>query len=359
MSPTRPDLTQLDPTTRAYLEFLEGELARLRAIQAVQARKPQPVAPRNAGEGEGETMLPPLEVEELPTSINVIVITGSGQAKRTPRHLYSRQRRGGMGIFDLDGPEDDPVRIVLTAEPTRHLLLFTNLARAFRLPVAQIPEGEVRCKGQSILGKWVLNPGEHFVAALPDEAQGAVALLSQDGFIRYLRHHVFGEYMKPGTVMYETRKFGELSAACRTPGDADLLIVSRLGKGIRFAEKLVPPQGGLGLRVESGDKAIGVASVSDDSAIFLADTQGRGTIRLMNSFSANKSAGGGGKIIMNSHELVATLPTAGGDDILLISRFSKVIRFMTEEIPPKDGNVQGVNCMTLRGDEVIAAAVTR
>ena len=28
--------------------------------------------------------------------------------KRTYRHLYLRQRRSGMGIFDLDTPEEDP-----------------------------------------------------------------------------------------------------------------------------------------------------------------------------------------------------------------------------------------------------------
>jgi DNA gyrase subunit A len=357
MSVTRPDLTQLDPGTRAYIEFLEGELARLRAVQAIQARKPVPPPVRNASDGEAP--LPPLQLNEPPTHINVIAITGNGIAKRTTRHQYSRQRRGGMGIFDLDTPEEDPVRVLLTAEPERHLLLFTNQARAFRLPVTQIIEGEVRCKGQSILGKWVLQPDEHFIAALPDEAQGAVALLSQDGFVRYLRHHVFGEYMKPGTAMFETRKFGPLTAACRTPGDADLLVVSTSGKGIRFAEKLIPPQGGLGLRVESGDRAVGIVSVVDESQVFLADAEGRGTIRVMGNFTANKSAGGGGKIIMNSKDLITALAVQPGDDIFMISKLSKIIRFMAEEVPPKDGNVQGVNCMSLRGDAVVTAMVTK
>ncbi|MFZ6031410.1 MAG: DNA gyrase C-terminal beta-propeller domain-containing protein [Chloroflexota bacterium] len=358
MSVSRPNLAQLDPAVRQYIEYLEAELARSRAIQAIQARKPRPVPALAFSSDETEASLPPLETEEAPTSVHLIAITGGGLAKRTPRHLYSRQRRGGMGIFDLDGPEDDPVRILLTSEPDRHLLLFTNLARAFRLPVSQIVEGPVRSKGQSIVGKWGLLEDEYFVAALPDEASGAVALLSQDGFVRYLRHHVFGEYMKPGTAMYDARKFGSLATVCRTRGDADLLIVSHHGKGIRFAEKLVPPQGGLGLRLESGDRAVAVASINDGSNVFLADAQGRGTIRVMGSFSANKSAGGGGKIIMNSTEIVAALPVECSDDIFMISRLSKIVRFMAAEVPPKEGNVQGVNCMSLRGDEVVTATAS-
>jgi DNA gyrase subunit A len=359
MSVARPDLSRLDPTVRAYIEFIEAELARSRAMHAIQSRKPRPVPPPTASDDGVEVVLPPLETEEPPTTTCLISITGSGLAKRTLRHLYSRQRRGGMGIFDLDCPEEDPVRILLAAEPERYLLLFTNQARAFRLSLAQIAEGLVRDKGQSLLGKWTLLPDEYFVAALPDEAHGAVALVSKDGFVRYLRHHVFGEYMKPGTATFDARRFGELAAVCRTNGDADLLIISRSGKGIRFAEKLVPPQGGAGLRLDSDDCAVAIAPITDDSRVFLADGEGRGTVRLMNTFTANKSAGGSGKIIMNSKSLVAALTVEPGDDILMISKLSKIIRFMAEEVPSKEGNVQGVNCMSLRGDEVVAATVTR
>jgi DNA gyrase subunit A len=359
MSVARPDLSQLDPATRAYIEFIEAELARSRAMHAIQARKPRLVPPPTANDDNSDVALPPLETEEPPTTTSVIGITGSGLAKRTLRHLYSRQRRGGMGIFDLDCPEEDPVRILLAAEPERYLLLFTNQARAFRLSLAQISEEPVRSKGTSILGKWILQPDEYFVAALPDEAQGAVALVSREGFVRYLRHHVFGEYMKPGTSTFETRRFGELAGVCRTNGDADLLIVSRNGKSIRFSEKLVPPQGGLGLRLDSDDKAVAIAAISDESLVFLADAEGRGTVRQMNGFTANKSAGGSGKIIMNSKHIVAALPVGPGDDVLMISKLSKIIRFMAEEVPTKEGNVQGVNCMALRGDEVVAATVTR
>lgn len=356
---SRPNLSEIEPSVREYIEFLEAELARLRALQFAQKERKIRQKPSNAQKSsEIEIPLPPLEVEEAPTTINVISLTGSGLAKRTLRHLYNRQRRGGMGIFDLDCPKEDPVQVLLTVEPDRHILLFTNLARAFRLPVKQIPEGPVRSKGKSILGKWQLQEGEHFVAALPDEASGAIALVSQDGFIRYLRHHVFGEYMKPGTVLFDAHKFGQLAGICRTLGNADLLIVSHHGKGIRFAEKLVPPQGGAGMRLDASDRAVAVASVDDDSKVFLTDEQGRGTVRLMSNFTANKSAGGSGKIVMNSKSLMAAQAIKSSEDILMISRLSKLIRFMSDEVPPKDSNVQGVNCMTLRGDDVIAITTT-
>ena len=346
MSHARPDLTQLPPAVREYIEYLEAEVERLRPVRRqrlVTTAEEEPAAP-----------LPPLEPDEPPTTINMIALTASGLAKRTPRHLYSRQHRGGMGIFDIEIPENDPITGLVNADVSQSLLLFTNLARAFRLPVNLISETPVRGRGQAFTAKINLLEDEHFVAVIPDEARGAVALVSQSGFVRYLRHHVFGEYMKPGTTMFDARKHGGLAGVCRTPGDGDLLIVTRHGKGIRFPEKLIPPQGGAGIRAEAGDHIIAIAAVDDDSRVFLADADGRGTLRLMSSFTANKSAGGGGKNIMNCDQLITAVTVGEEDDIFMISRLSKIIRFKGAEVPVKDSAVQGVNCMALRGDEVVA-----
>jgi DNA gyrase subunit A len=327
----------------SYIEFLEAELRRY--------RKPSP-----AEETPVESELPPMKPNEPPGTRCVITLTGNGIAKKTSRHLYIRQRRGGMGIYDLDTPENDPPVALVECEEGQHLLLFTNLARAFRYPTSQLVAAEIRNRGQNITQRFGLLEGETIVAALPDETRGGVALVSEWGFVRYLRHHVFGEYMKPGAVMFDARKFGPLSSACRTPGDGDLFIATQGGKAIRFSEKLVPPQGGPGMRVESPDRVVAVTAVYDDSTVFLADANGRGSLRQMASFTANKSPGGGGKIAMHTGELTLAMTVSIDDDIFLISRLSKLIRFMASEVPVKDAPVQGVNCMLFRADEVVAGA---
>jgi DNA gyrase subunit A len=76
----------------------------------------------------------------------------------------------------------------------------------------------------------------------------------------------------------------------------------------------------------------------------------------MSGFSANKAPGSGGKVAMNSDQLVGALPVSDGDDLFLASRLGKVIRFPASEVPAKEGVVAGVYCMALRGDEVTAVA---
>ena len=52
------------------------------------------------------------------------------------------------------------------------------------------------------------------------------------------------------------------------------------------------------------------------------------------------------------------VPAGAGDDLFAISSLSKIIRFAADEVPPKTGVVQGVNCISLRADEAVAVCVS-
>jgi DNA gyrase/topoisomerase IV subunit A len=61
---------------------------------------------------------------------------------------------------------------------------------------------------------------------------------------------------------------------------------------------------------------------------------------------------------MKTDHLIGARTVAETDDIFIISRLSKIIRFPAVELPPKEGPVQGVNCITLRADEVAKMAAS-
>ncbi len=352
----RPNLSNLPAEVVAYIHSLENELEQLRAnrVRLPAAR----TKPKILDDDQPVMSFSELnEPAEPPTSLHVITVTANGIAKRTPRHLYNRQHRGGMGIFDLETDEDDPPALLTIADEDQNLLLITNYGRAFRLPVSAIPARPVRARGESIVKKFLLGDDEKLVALLTDQAQGYIALLSQTGMVRLLRHHIFGEHMKPGTSLFDYKQFGPLASACRTEGDGELFIATRLGKAIRFSEKSVPPAGTVGIRLAANDQAVAIAAIKAESSIFLLSADGKGAIRTMASFSANKAPGAGGKIAINSEHVISALCTDDQEDILIISELSKIIRFRLEEVPPKDGVVQGVICMTLRADLPVAACV--
>lgn len=344
----RPDLQNIRTDVLAYIEYLE---ARIAALEGRRTRAPREEEP----EIQHEVALP----EEAPTTESVISLSANGRIKRTLRHLYTRQHRSGMGVFDLDVDLPDFLAALQPARENANLLLFTSLARVFRLPVGRMDAAEIRDRGEDLSLRFPLEKDEKFVALLPDRASGYVALASQRGRIRILRHHLFGESMRPGTAMYRVEEFGQLASVCWTPGNADLLLISRRGMGIRFAEKLVNLSGELGIKLAEGDALVSVLSIDDDSAVFMVGADGRGTVRKMSSFAANKSTGGSGKIAMRSDQIAGALAVEPGDDVFLGSRLSKVIRFPIAEVPETDGVVQGVVCMQLRADDVVALCTGR
>lgn len=344
VKPERPDLASVSPAVRSYIEWLESELER--------ASSPPPAAASGRPTSSAEP-------DEPPTTANILTISRSGLIKRTPRHFYGRQRRGGMGVFDLDIPDDDFPALLAQADRDDILILFTSEGRAFRLPVNSITETPVRSRGQALSGLIPFHGGERVVAALPDGAGQFAILFSQRGWVRRVRAAYLGKSLIQGTSFHDLKEGGPLVAACWSAGADDVFLASREGKGIRFAETQISARGCLGMRLDVTDSGVAVAAVRPDSGVFLLGVDGVGTIRLMTGFAANKAPGAAGKVVMKTDQLVAAAAAGPGDEILIISRQAKSIRFAASEIPAKEGVVQGVNCMTLRADEATAAFVIR
>jgi len=340
MTPNRPDLNTLPADVRAYIEFLEDSLAE---------------AENAAGRGRGSSAS--TEPSEAPTTAQVITISRSGLVKRTPRHLYSRQRRGGMGVFDLDSGEDDPPAFLLVADVSERLLIWTDRNRYFSLAVADLPEGEVRDKGESI-SRWVtLQPDEQLAVVIADGGGAHLQVLSDRGWVRKFSRTQL-PHLKAGSLV-EVRTGHKPVAACWSSGGDELFIVSRTGQAIRFSERQVPISGGcLGIRLGPQDECLAIAAVQEESGVFLAGDDGKATVRLMAGFRTNKSPGAGGKVAMKAERLLCAETVAPGQDALIISALGKIIRFSADDIPAKEGVVQGVNCMSLRADSAVAATVT-
>jgi DNA gyrase subunit A len=334
----RPDLSQTAPAVVAYIEALEAELAKFRVVEQPE-RTPEP--------------------QEPPTTINVISLSHHGRAKRTPRHFYGRQRRAGMGVFDLETtPPDYPAHLTL-ADEEGHLLLVSDHGRAFRLPVNSLVETPVRAAGALALGTLSLRENERIASILPTDSGKYLVMVSQRGWVQRVRDGYLGKSLINGMSFHNVKDGGLITAACWTQGDGDLFIATRQGKGIRFRESQASERGCLGLRVELGDEVVAVTAVYPHSRVFMITHDGKGTVREMETFAAYKAPGAGGKALMKTEKLIGAVTVNDGDDLFIISQLGKIIRFAADDVPAKEGAVQGVNCMALRNDEVTAVTVAR
>ncbi|MCP4360865.1 MAG: hypothetical protein GY796_22890 [Chloroflexi bacterium] len=342
MNKERPDISGVSPEIQHYIIALETEIERLQEAALQTA-----VSTRSTGRTTTEPAEPP-------TTLNVISVSRRGFAKRTPRHFYGRQRRGGIGVFDLDVAEPDYPAHLTIADETDTLLLISNLGRAFRVPVSNLSEASLRALGEWLLAGLLIRENEQIVTVLPAAVSRFLIMVSQRGWVQRIRASFVGTSLIPGMTFHDVKQGGHVTAACWTPGDGELFLATKQGRAIRFLESQVPDRGCLGLRVELGDEVAAVTAVTEESGVFLLSQNGKGTVRLMSGFRRNKAPGAGGKVALKTDRLAAAAAVQSGDDIFIIAKSGKIIRFQVDEIPTKEGVVQGVNCMALRNDMVTA-----
>jgi DNA gyrase subunit A len=338
----RPDLSNLPHTVINYIEYLESLIGQNKSTKI-----------KNITESQSNETIP--INPEAPTTVQILTVSRLGFAKRTTRHHYLPQHRGGTGNPDFQIDSVDEYALLCSFDKaTTTLLAFTNMGRVFRISVSRFEEKGIRDSGDWLWERIELDPGEKIAAILPVQATGFVAMVTRTGRIRTLRHHLFGEHMRSSMVVFSPMEHGELIAACWTPGDADLLVSTRNGMAIRFSEKIIPKMGDQSIKLSAGDEVIGLTSVYPDGEVFIGTADGRGALRTMEGFAPNKSMGGTGKILIKSNHVVGITSILPDDHIFMLTHQGKVIRFQVGEIPMTDAPVQGVNCMLLRNDEVIS-----
>src|ERR1044071_6381124 len=81
----------------------------------------------------------------------VLVLMEGGYIKRMNPNEYRRQKRGGVGVVDLDTKEEDFVTQFLTANAHADLLFFSDRGKVYQLKMYEVPEGKRATKGKSIM----------------------------------------------------------------------------------------------------------------------------------------------------------------------------------------------------------------
>ena len=335
----RPDLTGIDEEIIAYVSYLENK------IEALQRPKRQSAAATSA----------PAEPTEPETTIQLITLSEAGSIKRSPRHLYARQKRAGMGVFEIDLPEDDKPQQIMLADVESDLIALTNFARVYKIPVANIQAAPVRGKGAplaDLLRGFGMHEREHVVTLLAGSGP-SIAILTERGHVITRNKN----FLKNGAILYDVNTILPPRAACWSTGQDEIFVGTKNGLAIRFSTKQVSSKGTSAIRLEAGDELLGIAAVDPSGGVLLVSSEGRGTIRLMSGFRPNKSPGGGGKVALKAEEMVGMATANPEDDIFIVSSLCKMIRFNAGDIPAKTGAVQGVHLMTLRADEVAAVGV--
>jgi DNA gyrase subunit A len=103
----------------------------------------------------------------IPDEESVLVLTKGGYIKRTNPDEYRKQKRGGVGVVDLDTKEEDFITHLVYASAHNDLLFFTDMGKAYQIKMYDIPEAKRATRGKSVMNFLSLAENEKITSILP------------------------------------------------------------------------------------------------------------------------------------------------------------------------------------------------
>src|SRR5205085_2026175 len=154
-----------------------------------------------------------------------------------------------------------------------YILFFTNVGKVYRLKVHELPLGSRQSKGRAIQNLLPFRQGEQIRAVIQTRDFTEAEFLvfgTKNGVVKKTKLNAYNTPLKAdGIIAIKMREGDELVGVRHASGSDDVLMVSRLGQAIRFAEKAVRPMGrdtaGVqGMRLRGKDEVISLNIAQPD-----------------------------------------------------------------------------------------------
>jgi DNA gyrase subunit A len=313
---------------------------------------------------EGEMSLEDLIADED----LVVTISAAGYVKSVLAGIYRTQGRGGRGVRGTALREDDVVTHLLHTTAHAYLLFFTNEGKVYRIRAHEIPRKDRNAKGALVQSVLPMGPDERVEAIIDTrdyESYRYLVMFTRRGQVKKTR---FSDYDSRNQVLVaiNLQEGDEVVAVRPTNGESDLLMLTRKGQGIRFAESDVRPmgrasQGVRGIRLRDEDWVVSAATAEEGAEVLLLTSRGYGKRTLVEHFRRQGRGGMGVKAMKLTRtrgQIVAVLSVERDDQVFVVSSDGIVIRQSVGEISRQRRESTGVRIMDLKdGAELSAAAL--
>lgn len=219
------------------------------------------------GEGDGE-----MEDEDLiPREDMVVTVTHGGYVKRVALNAYRTQHRGGKGRSGVAMKEDDAVVGVFSASTHTPVLFFATNGKAYKLKTWRLPLGNPQSRGKAFVNLLPIEPGDSIMNVLPlpeDEADWAnydIMFATRSGDVRRNKLSDFATVNRAGKIAMKLEDGDRMVGVALCTAEDDVMLTTALGRAIRFKADDVrvfkgrDSTGVRGVRLQAGDEVISMA----------------------------------------------------------------------------------------------------
>ena len=303
----------------------------------------------------------------------VVTLSQRGYIKRVPCDTYKSQHRGGKGVEGMKTREDDVLMDMVVVDTHDTLLFFTNRGRVYTIRVFQIAADTTRTsRGTLLVNLIALARGEQVQAMLPirDRTdEDLMILATRLGEVKALRKSALSNISSRGLNAMDLEEGDELVSVVEVGDAKDVIMVSEMGKAIRFpvADLRVASRasGGVrGMKLSPGDRIVALDAVKPDGRLLVVSREGYAKSTPVSRYRHQTRNGGGVgtfKVTDKTGPVAAArvVPSSDGQEILIISAKAQVIRFDLDDVRVTDGRVaQGVIVWRDRKPDDYVASLT-
>ncbi|MBC8465045.1 MAG: DNA gyrase subunit A [Parcubacteria group bacterium] len=363
---------------KKLIEYLEGLLKSAKKLMGVVKDELEEVREAFGDERKttvvksGAKIMSPEDLVEDKTAM--LVLTRGGYVKRTDPSEYKAQKRGGVGVVDINTKEEDFVFSFLSASTHSDLLFFTDRGKVYSVKMYEIPEGRRATKGKAIVNFLQLEDGEEITSVLPmpkemKEAENlSLMMITKQGVAKRVAAESFADVRRSGLIAISLAKGDELLSVLPVHNDNDVVVVTDGGKSIRFHASDVRVMGRSAAGVKAmtigkGEVIVGSGVVHDEKKeeLLVVGESGYGKKTKLKEYKAQKRGGSGIKtaqVTKKTGNLIsARIVREDAEEIVAISKKGQVIRTAVSDIPSLGRQTQGVRIMKLRAGDSIASVV--
>ena len=297
----------------------------------------------------------------------VITITQSGYVKSLPLATYRQQQRGGRGVTGMDMKDGDFIEHLFVCSSHDYLLFFSNRGKVYRSKVYELPEAQRTAKGRALVNILPLREGERIQAVVSTRDFSETKYLvfaTRNGTVKKTELLAYNTPIKAdGIIAINIRDDDELLAVRAVDPDDEIIMVSRAGLTVRFAESDARSMGrdttGVrGMDVGKDGRVIAMDVARDDMDLLVVTENGYGKRTQIAQYRKTNRGAKGVKTIGLTEKkggLAGALVVREHQELVFISVGGMVQRTSAGGISQQGRSATGVRVMNLKDDDLVSA----
>jgi len=277
----------------------------------------------------------------------VVTVSHRGYIKRVPLSVYRAQRRGGKGRAGMKTRDEDFVTRLFVTNTHVPILFFTSTGMVYQLKCYKLPVATPQSQGKAMVNLLPIAPDETIqtVMAMPADEESwtklDIVFATASGNIRRNKLSDFTNIKRNGKIAMKLDEGDKLVGVSPCAEDSDILLASRNGKAIRFATTAVRVFAGRGstgvrgIKLLDDDKVVSMSVISDESLEYVLSVteNGFGKRTLVSDY---RRSGRGGQGVANiettarNGQVVSSFVVLNEDQLMLVTDAGKIIRIRVD-----------------------------